>query len=85
MEWVGWTGRFGIDVGGVTCIKSLASWNLLYSARSSAEGSEVTQMDGSRGGNGREVQEEGDVCTRIADSHRWTAETEIVVVAVKQL
>ena len=42
-------------------------------------------MDGSGGGNGREVQEEGDVCTHIADSHRWTAETEIVIVAVKQL
>ena len=39
----------GVDIYTLLCIKYKASWNLLYSARSSAQCSMVTQMGGIRG------------------------------------
>ena len=48
----------------LTCVKQIASGNLLYDSGNSNQGSVTTY----RGGMGREAQEGGDICIPIADS-----------------
>ena len=51
------------------CVQQIAGGKLLYSTGSSAQCSVMTNR------GGREAQEEGDICTHIADSLHCTAET----------
>ena len=62
-----------IDIYTLPRVKCLAGGNLLYSTRSSAQWSLMTEMDGV-GGRGRmEVQEGVALCIHIADSLHCTA------------
>ena len=59
------------------CAKQIliASVKQLYSSRCSAQGSVMTNRGGMGIRNGREAEEEGDICICITDSHFCTAET----------
>ena len=52
----------------LTYVKQTANGNLLYGSGNSNSGSVSTQSGWDGEGNGREVQEGGDLCTPMADS-----------------
>ena len=67
--------EIGIDIYTLPRIKQIASGNLLYSTGSSAKRSMMTKMGGVVFGEGmQEVQEGGDICIHIADSHHFIEE-----------
>ena len=64
--------EFGTDIYIPPCVKQTASGNLLYSARSSARCSVMTNRDGMGEG---EAQEGRGICIHMVHSRCCTAET----------
>ena len=61
------------DIYTSPCVKQRPSGKLLYNTGSSPQCSVMTQRGGM--GSGKEVEEEGDICTLMAGSHCCIAET----------
>ena len=66
--------EIGIDIYTLLCIKQITNKDLLYSTGNSV-------LCG--GLNGKEIQNRGDICRRIADSLCCTAETNLASVVAQ--